>query len=119
MITAIITLLGIVVMMLTISPLLTLMCMITLPLYMIATNSVDTRTEVLIQKAMLELMKGRSSFVIAHRLSTIRQADLILVMDNGNVIEKGSHKELMNKVGFYAEFYNSQFCSENIESEAG
>ncbi|WP_342431527.1 ABC transporter ATP-binding protein [Neobacillus sp. FSL H8-0543] len=74
-----------------------------------ATSSVDTRTEVQIQKAMNHLMKGRTSFVIAHRLSTIRDADLILVMNNGSVIEKGNHAELLEKDGFYAELYNSQF----------
>ncbi len=74
-----------------------------------ATSSVDTRTEVYIQKAMTELMKGRTSFVIAHRLSTIRDADLILVMNNGSVIEKGNHNELLAKNGFYADLYNSQF----------
>ncbi|MEH7481532.1 ABC transporter ATP-binding protein, partial [Neobacillus drentensis] len=74
-----------------------------------ATSSVDTRTEVQIQKAMNHLMKGRTSFVIAHRLSTIRDADLILVMNNGSVIEKGNHIELLEKGGFYADLYNSQF----------
>ncbi|MEK4360501.1 ABC transporter ATP-binding protein [Paenibacillus sp. FSL M7-1455] len=74
-----------------------------------ATSSVDTRTEVYIQKAMNELMKGRTSFVIAHRLSTIRDADLILVMNGGSVIEKGTHEELLAKGGFYADLYNSQF----------
>lgn len=74
-----------------------------------ATSSVDTRTEVYIQKAMTSLMKGRTSFVIAHRLSTIRDADLILVMNNGSVIEKGNHNELLEKGGFYADLYNSQF----------
>ncbi len=74
-----------------------------------ATSSVDTRTEVLIQKAMDELMKGRTSFVIAHRLSTIKNADLILVMKDGDIIETGNHKELMKKNGFYANLYNSQF----------
>ncbi|WML39864.1 ABC transporter ATP-binding protein [Neobacillus sp. OS1-2] len=74
-----------------------------------ATSSVDTRTEVQIQKAMDHLMKGRTSFVIAHRLSTIRDADLILVMNHGTVIEKGTHKELLEKGDFYAELYNSQF----------
>ncbi|MFD1863118.1 ABC transporter ATP-binding protein [Planococcus chinensis] len=74
-----------------------------------ATSSVDTRTEVLIQKAMERLMKERTSFVIAHRLSTIRGADLILVMDNGRVIEQGTHTELLDKNGFYADLYNSQF----------
>jgi ATP-binding cassette subfamily B protein len=74
-----------------------------------ATSSVDTRTEVLIQRAMGDLMKGRTSFVIAHRLSTIRGADLILVMNQGHIIEKGTHEELMSKGGFYADLYNSQF----------
>jgi len=74
-----------------------------------ATSSVDTRTEQLIQEAMDKLMENRTSFVIAHRLSTIKNADLILVMDNGNVIEKGTHNELMEKKGFYAKLYNSQF----------
>lgn len=74
-----------------------------------ATSSVDTRTEMLIQKAMTELMKGRTSFVIAHRLSTIREADLILVMNKGSIIEKGTHNELLAKKGFYADMYNSQF----------
>lgn len=74
-----------------------------------ATSSVDTRTEIRIQKAMDNLMKGRTSFVIAHRLSTIRDADLILVMKDGDIIEQGNHEELMKKKGFYAELYNSQF----------
>jgi len=74
-----------------------------------ATSSVDTRTEVLIQRAIETLMKGRTSFVIAHRLSTIRDADLILVMNDGDIVEQGSHKELLAKNGFYAELYNSQF----------
>jgi ATP-binding cassette subfamily B multidrug efflux pump len=74
-----------------------------------ATSSVDTRTEILIQNAMLELMKGRTNFVIAHRLSTIRDADLILVMDEGDIIEKGTHNDLLSANGFYAELYNSQF----------
>jgi len=74
-----------------------------------ATSSVDTRTELLIQRAMDELTKGRTSFVIAHRLSTIKNADLILVMREGDVVESGTHKELMAKGGFYAELYNSQF----------
>ena len=74
-----------------------------------ATSSVDTRTEMRIQKAMNNLMKGRTSFVIAHRLSTIKDADLILVMKDGDIIEQGDHKELMEKGGFYAELYNSQF----------
>ncbi len=74
-----------------------------------ATSSVDTRTEILIQEAMDELMKGRTSFIIAHRLSTIRNADLILVMDHGDIVEQGKHEELLAKKGFYAEMYNSQF----------
>ena len=76
-----------------------------------ATSSVDTRTEVLIQKAMENLMEGRTSFIIAHRLSTIRDADLILVMKDGDIIEQGSHEELLKKNGFYAELYNSQFAA--------
>lgn len=74
-----------------------------------ATSSVDTRTEELVQKAMDALTKGRTSFIIAHRLSTIKNADLILVMKDGNIIEQGSHNELMEKNGFYTELYNSQF----------
>ncbi len=74
-----------------------------------ATSSVDTRTEVLIQKAMDNLMKGRTSFVIAHRLSTIRDADLILVMKDGDIVEQGNHEELLARGGFYADLYNSQF----------
>jgi ATP-binding cassette subfamily B protein len=75
-----------------------------------ATSSVDTRTEILIQKAMRELMKGRTSFVIAHRLTTIRDADLIMVMNHGSIIEQGTHEELLAKDGFYANLYNSQFA---------
>lgn len=74
-----------------------------------ATSSVDTRTEILIQKAMDTLMKGRTSFIIAHRLSTIRDADLILVMNEGDIVEQGNHEELLAKGGFYAKLYNSQF----------
>ncbi|MDE6195237.1 MAG: ABC transporter ATP-binding protein/permease, partial [Erysipelotrichaceae bacterium] len=74
-----------------------------------ATSSVDTRTELLIQKAMKNLMEGRTSFVIAHRLSTIRDADLILVMNEGDIVESGNHEELMQKDGFYKKLYNSQF----------
>ena len=74
-----------------------------------ATSSVDTRTEVEIGKAMKKLMKGRTSFVIAHRLSTIRDADMILFMEKGNIIEQGSHKELLAKDGAYAKLYYSQF----------
>ena len=74
-----------------------------------ATSSIDTRTEARIQKAMNNLMKGRTSFVIAHRLSTIKDADLILVMKDGDIIEQGTHKELLEQQGFYADLYNSQF----------
>lgn len=74
-----------------------------------ATSSVDTRTEIRIQKAMDNLMKGRTSFIIAHRLSTIKNADLILVMKDGDIIEQGAHKQLLEQQGFYAELYNSQF----------
>lgn len=81
-----------------------------------ATSSVDTRTEVFIQKAMNDLMKDRTSFVIAHRLSTIRGADLILVMDHGNVIEQGNHDELMAQQGFYADLYNSQFAEQQPQA---
>jgi ATP-binding cassette subfamily B multidrug efflux pump len=75
-----------------------------------ATSSVDTRTEVLIQQAMERLMKGKTSFIIAHRLSTIRNADLILVMRDGNIVEQGTHEQLLTRSGFYAELYNSQFA---------
>ena len=74
-----------------------------------ATSSVDTRTEVRIQKAMDNLMRGRTSFIIAHRLSTIRDADLILVMKDGDIVEQGTHEELLARNGFYADLYNSQF----------
>lgn len=74
-----------------------------------ATSSVDTRTEILIQNAMDELIKGRTTFVIAHRLSTIKNADIILVINNGDIVEQGNHKELIQKNGFYADLYNSQF----------
>lgn len=84
-----------------------------------ATSSVDTRTEVLIQRAMNNLMKDRTSFVIAHRLSTIRDAELILVMNKGSIIEIGNHQELLAKGGFYADIYNSQFSGANLEIEAG
>ncbi|WP_322906314.1 ABC transporter ATP-binding protein [Paenibacillus campi] len=79
-----------------------------------ATSSVDTRTEVLIQQAMNELMRDRTSFVIAHRLSTIRGADLILVMNHGEVIEQGTHEQLLERNGFYADLYNSQFSDEAV-----
>ena len=81
-----------------------------------ATSSVDTRTEVLVQKAMDRLTDGRTSFIIAHRLSTIKNADLILVMNEGNIIEQGNHEELLDKEGFYADLYNSQF-SDGVVSE--
>ena len=83
-----------------------------------ATSSVDTRTAVLIQKAMDNLMKGRTSFIIAHRLSTIREADLILCLKDGDIVEQGTHQELMEKNGFYAELYNSQFEASK-EEQAG
>ena len=76
-----------------------------------ATSNVDTRTEILIQKAMEKLMQGSTSFVIAHRLSTIKDADLILVMRDGNIVEQGNHEQLLNKKGFYSELYNSQFSN--------
>ena len=76
-----------------------------------ATSNVDTRTEELVQKAMDKLTEGRTSFIIAHRLSTIKNADLILVMKDGNIIEQGNHNDLLKKKGFYAELYNSQFQS--------
>jgi ATP-binding cassette, subfamily B, multidrug efflux pump len=82
-----------------------------------ATSSVDTRTEVAIQNAMKELMKGRTSFVIAHRLSTIRGAELILVMNNGSIIEMGNHQELLAKGGFYADLYNSQFTGAYVDEQ--
>ncbi|MGB9521969.1 MAG: ABC transporter ATP-binding protein, partial [Anaerolineales bacterium] len=74
-----------------------------------ATSSVDTHTEVLIQKAMRNLMEGRTSFIIAHRLSTIRDADWILVIRDGDIVEQGTHVQLLAQGGFYAELYNSQF----------
>lgn len=74
-----------------------------------ATSSVDTRTEMQIQKAMDKLMKGRTSFVIAHRLSTVKDADLILVINEGDIVEQGTHEELLEKGGFYESLYNSQF----------
>ena len=74
-----------------------------------ATSSVDTKTEMLVQEAMARLAEGRTSFVIAHRLSTIKHADLILVLKDGDIIESGTHKQLLAKNGFYAELYNSQF----------
>ena len=76
-----------------------------------ATSNVDTRTEELVQSAMDKLTKGKTSFIIAHRLSTIKNADLILVMQDGNIIEQGNHETLINKKGYYAELYNSQFMN--------
>jgi len=84
-----------------------------------ATSSVDTRTELIIQRAMNSLMKGRTSFVIAHRLSTIRDADLILVMNHGSIIETGTHRELLAANGFYADLYNSQFSGAKADEQAG
>ena len=75
-----------------------------------ATSSIDTRTEVLVQDAFEELMKGRTSFIVAHRLSTIKNADQILVMKDGNIIERGTHDELLDRGGFYAKLYESQFA---------
>ena len=75
-----------------------------------ATSSIDTRTEMRVQKAFAELMEGRTSFIVAHRLSTIQEADLILVMKDGNIIEQGKHEELLAKKGFYANLYESQFA---------
>ena len=75
-----------------------------------ATSSIDTRTEIRIQNAFAKMMEGRTSFIVAHRLSTIREADIILVMRDGNVVEQGNHKSLLAKNGFYAELYNSQFA---------
>jgi ATP-binding cassette subfamily B protein len=80
-----------------------------------ATSSVDTRTEVLIQEAMVDMMKGRTSFIIAHRLSTIRNADVILVIRNGEIVEQGSHEKLLSDNGFYASLYNSQFETSEAE----
>ena len=74
-----------------------------------ATSSIDTRTEIKIQKAFATLMEGRTSFVIAHRLSTIKNADLILFMKDGDIVEQGTHNELLAKGGYYADLYNSQF----------
>ena len=74
-----------------------------------ATSSIDTRTEIRIQNAFAKMMQGRTSFIVAHRLSTIREADIILVMKDGDIIEQGRHEELLAAGGFYANLYNSQF----------
>ena len=79
-----------------------------------ATSSIDTRTELEIQSAFVRMMKGRTSFIVAHRLSTIREADAILVMRDGHIVERGTHDSLMRKNGFYAKLYNSQFEGVNI-----
>ena len=76
-----------------------------------ATSSIDTRTEIRIQKAFATMIKGRTSFIVAHRLSTIREADVILVMRDGHIIEQGNHESLLAKNGFYAQLYNSQFAA--------
>ena len=76
-----------------------------------ATSSIDTRTEIRIQKAFSRLMQGRTTFIVAHRLATIKEADIILVMRDGNIVEQGTHKDLLAKKGFYYELYNSQFPS--------
>jgi ATP-binding cassette subfamily B protein len=78
-----------------------------------ATSNVDTQTEIKIQNAMDKVTKGRTSFIIAHRLSTIKNANIILVMDKGEIVEKGTHKQLLSKKGVYASLYNSQFSEEN------
>ena len=78
-----------------------------------ATSAIDTMTEIRIQRAFETLMQGRTSFVVAHRLSTIQTADVILVMDQGHIIEQGNHEELLAKKGFYYRLYNSQFAVEN------
>ena len=78
-----------------------------------ATSSIDTRTEIRIQKAFTTMMQGRTSFIVAHRLSTILEADKILVMKDGNIIEQGTHQELIKNKGFYYELYNSQFAALN------
>ena len=74
-----------------------------------ATSSIDTRTEIRIQNAFAKMMEGRTSFIVAHRLSTIREADVILVMENGRIMEQGTHEDLLKKKGFYAKLYNSQY----------
>ena len=81
-----------------------------------ATSSVDTRLEKMLQDAMQKVMKGRTSFVIAHRLSTIKNADLILVIKDGDIIEQGTHESLLKQGGFYEKLYNSQFANKTVES---
>lgn len=76
-----------------------------------ATSSIDTRTEIRVQQAFNAMMKGRTSFIVAHRLSTIKEADIILVMRDGHIIEQGNHRELLERKGFYSTLYNSQFSS--------
>ena len=76
-----------------------------------ATSSIDTRTEIRVQNAFAKLMEGRTSFIVAHRLSTIKEADVILVMKDGDIIEQGNHESLLEKNGFYAKLYNSQFAA--------
>ena len=88
-------------------------CMLSKPSMLIldeATSSIDTRTEIRIQRAFAKLMEGRTSFIVAHRLSTIQNADIILVMKDGNIIEQGNHESLMAAGGFYKELYNSQYA---------
>ena len=75
-----------------------------------ATSSIDTRTEIKIQEAFQKMMEGRTSFIVAHRLSTIKEADIILVMKDGNIVEQGNHEELLERNGFYAKLYQSQFA---------
>ena len=75
-----------------------------------ATSSIDTRTEIRVQKAFARMMEGRTSFIVAHRLSTIKEADMILVMRGGHIVEQGRHEELLAENGFYAQIYNSQFA---------
>ena len=87
--------------------------MLKLPLILIldeATSSIDTRTEIKIQEAFQKMMEGRTSFIVAHRLSTIKEADIILVMKDGNIVEQGNHEELLARNGFYAKLYQSQFA---------
>ena len=80
-----------------------------------ATSSIDTKTEQMVQAGIANILKGRTSFVVAHRLSTIRESDVILVMRDGNIVEQGSHDELLKKKGFYYELYNSQFAKPSLQ----